>query len=200
MELSLLVEQSGYAAPLDVNKIYSIHSLMAVGEMWDNVLVSIQRSAGSHHVTHYIQNTSKHETLSLAAGQAVAQLCGYTSVDEYLESDAAKEPLSDYINIVVTEPLEYTKNKQQVAELPADHHLRKPPTKLHAETTERMKTAEFRNKYGSWRDNMQDQFAWGEVTIAEVKEYWMRVLYHFEELFDASPKAPPPIKGRHTDV
>ena len=85
-------------------------------------------------VWHTLQNNSKEDSISLAAGQAVAFLKQHDSVDAYLDSDDAGKELPTWINLVVTEPLPYTKNKQLVRELPASHPLNRDVSKLHQET------------------------------------------------------------------
>ena len=53
----------------------------------------------------------------------------------------------------------------------------------------------FKRQYNSWRGERVDQFKWGDVSSDQVREYWMKVLYHYRELFDSNPKAPPATKG-----
>ena len=66
--------------------------------------------------------------------------------DRLRQTDSEPDADTHCASVIVTEPLEYTKNKQQVAELPLDLHLRKLPAELHAETTDAMKTTEFKDR------------------------------------------------------
>ena len=135
---------------LGEDPVVCIHSWLAKGCMWDPVRVPTVEKGGLHYVRNLVQNPSHKDTLSLGAGQSLAQLTKYENIEECLDSDRALMGLSDYIGFIVTEPIEYTKTKQRVVGLPANRHLRKTSEQLHAETESGLLSPpEFKRQYSS---------------------------------------------------
>ena len=77
-----------------------------------------------------------------------------------------------------------------IAELPEGHKLLKDPSEL-AELTD----AEDGKEFHEWSKDIGNQFAWGEKMPSDLRGLWLKVLYQFNDVFSANPKAPPPIKG-----
>ena len=179
----------------DMQKVHSLHSTMQGDCMWDNVIVEVEAGGSFSLVKHILHNTSKTETMSCGAGQTVAILQSHESIETYLDSECSRKELPAWINYVVTEPVTWSKNNQQTKDLDDDSNLLKGPEALHQETVENLKEPKFAEEYEEWCSKVGSQFSWGSIGTDAEKEYWLKVLHHYRELFNANPKAPPPIDG-----
>ena len=91
--------------------------------MWDNVITDVSQQQQDGIVGwHLIHNPSRTETAPFAAGMHVASIQRHESKEDYLNKCGHQE-VPAWINLVVTEPLDQTKNRQTVAELPEGHPL-----------------------------------------------------------------------------
>ena len=117
--------------------IYSIYSMVPEGFAWEKGVVPIDEEGGPR-VWHYMQNPSRTESASFRAGQAVGKVIHHSNVNAFLDSDDRGKGWPTFVNHMITESLDITKNKQTVSELPVGHLLRKPAHELYALTCERL--------------------------------------------------------------
>ena len=175
--------------------------------MWDNTRVDISQEDGC--VFYLLQNPSKTDTASYPGGMGVARLTAHASVEDMLDHSGWQAPHMDQdfidkkeccampssVNLIVTQPLDLTKNNHKVEELPPDHLLRGTATDLEEETEANLATMEGKKQYETWTKEIASQFQWGQEATDDIKQLFNRVLYQFRDVFSANPKAPTPIKG-----
>jgi len=187
--------------------IFSLHTLLPSGYMWDNAVVDIDSEDGA--VWYVIQNPSRTDNASFAAGMGVARLTHHNCMGDYIDTHGweASDLDDDYItgrashvtttdvNLIVTAPLDKTKNRQHVSELEPGHKLRGTAFELNKATVEDCLTEEGSKAFKNWKDTIANTFGWGEGISNEMKTRFINVLYQFKDVFSVNPKAPPAIKG-----
>lgn len=118
--------------------VYSIHPMIPEGFVWEKEIVTIHEEEGPR-VWHHMQNSSRTENVSFRDGRAVAKVIHHFNVNALLDSDYCGQEWPTFVNHLITEPLDRTKNNQTVSERPVGHLLRKPAHERCALTCERLK-------------------------------------------------------------
>ena len=141
----------------DKDCVYSIHTLTP-DYMRGNGITDVGHQADGEIGWHIMQNPSKAETVSFPTGLQVATITQHKSMEEYLKHSGHDE-MPSWVSLVATEPLDQTKNRQRIAELPGGHRLLKEPDEL-AKLTDPEDGKEFHE----WSEDIGSQFGWGEKT------------------------------------